>query len=323
MRRRPAYTLLEVLLAMTIAVLLLAAVYTAVGYQLRQAQAGRELIEQAALARGVFNRITIDVAATATLCDPARFRNQQNQQNQQNSASASGGSSGSGSGQGGSANGGTNPSTTPGSTGNTSGGASTSNQSNSTTTTTTQNNGIILPLGVMGDASSLHLWTSKMPGEAWPDGQNNQGALVGDVRRISYWLDTEAAGGLCRYEIKVVTTQDATSTNLPTGDSAAYLLAPEVHSVEFSYYDGTNWQDSWDSTTLGADGVTPIGSPRAIAVKIGFRPAGGKSAGGKAPELKYYRHVIPIATANGTTAQTTGQNGTTGGQTGTTSTTGK
>ena len=48
-RRRPGYTLLEILLALTIAVMLLAAVYTFVGYQLKQAQAGRELIEQTTL----------------------------------------------------------------------------------------------------------------------------------------------------------------------------------------------------------------------------------------------------------------------------------
>jgi type II secretory pathway pseudopilin PulG len=322
MRRRPAYTLLEVLLAMAISVLLIAALYTAVGYQLRQAQAGRDLVEQTTLARGVFNRITTDVAATAALCDPARFRTQQAKQN---SASASGSGSGSGSGQSGS-NGGAS-STTPGSSGGTSGGTGSStnnstsnNSSSSSTTTTTQTSGIVLPLGVMGDSSTLHLWTSKMPSEVWPADQNNQGALAGDVRRISYWIDSESAGGLCRYEYKVVTTQDATNITLPSGELAAYLIAPEAKSVEFTYFDGTNWQESWDSTTLGADGITPIGSPRAIAIKIGFLPTGVKASGKGTPDLKYYRHVIPITTANGNTAQTTGQPGTTSGQSGTSGT---
>src|SRR5262245_29402195 len=75
-KRRPGYTLLEVLLAMAIAVMLLGAVYTVIGYQLRQAQAGRDLIEQTTLARAILSKIDADVRVALTLGDPARFRRQ-------------------------------------------------------------------------------------------------------------------------------------------------------------------------------------------------------------------------------------------------------
>jgi type II secretory pathway pseudopilin PulG len=75
MRSRSAYTLLEVLLSMAIAIMLLGALYTSVGYQLRQAQTGRDLIGQAALARNVLGRMGREVSAAANLTDPGRFRN--------------------------------------------------------------------------------------------------------------------------------------------------------------------------------------------------------------------------------------------------------
>jgi hypothetical protein len=135
--------------------------------------------------------------------------------------------------------------------------------------------------------------------------------LVGDLRRISYWVDTSDKGGLCRAEYKVISSQDALAQDpstgfpaLPSGDIQQYLLASEVRSVEFSYFDGTNWNDTWDSTTPGTDTMpngtvvgTPIGSPRAVSIKIGVATPGA----GNQARLKYYRHVVALTPANGTT----------------------
>src|SRR5437763_17094066 len=72
--RRGGYTLLEVLLALSIAVLLLGALYVALSVQVRHAQAGRDVIEEATLARNLLTRIGNDVSAAVNLADPARFR---------------------------------------------------------------------------------------------------------------------------------------------------------------------------------------------------------------------------------------------------------
>src|SRR3954451_11710073 len=76
-RKSSAYTLLEILLALAIAVVLLTAVYGAIGYQLRQAQAGRDAVGEAAVSRSILARVEGDVVCSLALCYPARYRNLQ------------------------------------------------------------------------------------------------------------------------------------------------------------------------------------------------------------------------------------------------------
>ncbi|HEY1377424.1 MAG TPA: type II secretion system protein GspJ [Gemmataceae bacterium] len=64
--RRPAYTLLEVLLASAIAVLLMAALYVGMEVQLRHVQAGRELVNESSVVRNLLARINADVAGCLT-----------------------------------------------------------------------------------------------------------------------------------------------------------------------------------------------------------------------------------------------------------------
>src|ERR1700723_751075 len=72
--RRSGYTLVEVLLALMIAVLLLGALYVAVDLQLRSAQQGRDTVEQSTIVRAAFSRFDSDAACVVSLPDPARFR---------------------------------------------------------------------------------------------------------------------------------------------------------------------------------------------------------------------------------------------------------
>jgi hypothetical protein len=85
-----------------------------------------------------------------------------------------------------------------------------------------------------------------------------------------------------------------------------------VQSLQLSYFDGTNWNDTWDSTqpsTLpNSDGVTPQGAPVAIAIVIGVQTdnpdqqnSSSTSSLGGGNGLKMYRRVIAIPTANGVT----------------------
>jgi type II secretory pathway pseudopilin PulG len=313
-RKRPAYTLLEIILALAIAILLLAALYSAVGFQLRQAQTGRDVTSQTTLSRSIVARIESDVASSLALADPARFRNQStNAQAQQAQQSAQGTSGQAASGQGtsgtassakgssGTAAGGSNSSGAGGT--NNSGMLPTAQPADATDDSngmTGDNGPVVLPCGVMGDSTSLTLFVSKVPGELYGT-RGGDGQLVSDLRKIHYWL-ADGGQGLCRQEIRVATTADALSLDPPSGDVNNYLLAPEVKSIAFRYFDGTSqtWMDSWDSTTLGDDTVTPIGAPRAIEVRVGVLPPGGKDG----DELKYYRHTIAILTSNGTTQAT-------------------
>jgi len=318
---RKGYTLLEVLLAMAISVLLLGAVYVAMNNQLHLAQAGREVVEQATLARALLARMQNDIASSANLCDPARYRIQNSTNSSSGSTTNAGGTSPTGTSGGTSstpsASGGAGASAMSGgsSAGSTSSNGSGTNSTSSTSssTSTAGNNVVTLPLGVQGDANTMNLFVSKVPREVWGT-QDGDTPIVSDLRRISYWLagsgDTQ---GLARQEIKVATSQDA--ANLPPGidNETSYIIADEVRSVSFSYFDGTSWNDSWDSTQLGADGITPIGPPRAIAITIGIpRPGTGPTGGSSEKALKTYRHVVAILSANGTTTNNpTGGAGTT------------
>ena len=163
---------------------------------------------------------------------------------------------------------------------------------------------------MQGDSETLHLYVSRVPRELYLNINIDAPPVVSDLRRVSYWLPggQDSPTGLARQEVLLVTSDDALQ-NLPPGIDieSSYVIAEEVRSLIFQYFDGTNWQDTWDSTVPGADGVTPIGSPRAIAVTVGVARPGANG------NVKIYRHVIAITSANGTTQQTQAQSNTGGG----------
>jgi hypothetical protein len=297
---RPAFTLLEMVLAASITVLLLAALYVAIDIQLRHAATARELVEQSTLARTLVNRIANDIEPSINIGDPSRF---------QAGGGSSGGSGGGGSGGTGGtgaastgaaapATGGATSTTGGTGTGTTTGGAA-------TTTGSTPTNGPPI-LMLQGTTDTLTLWLSKVPYN--PNGTNNPNdpnslsnpnAPPGnaDTRRIDYWLAGGGGLGLARQEQTNLTDDDVLPGNMPPDVDAGskFIIAPEVRSLQFQYFDGASWQDSWDGTQPGSDGVTPLGPPAAVAVTIGLAtPNGG--------EPKSYRHVIAIQTANGSTA---------------------
>jgi hypothetical protein len=148
-------------------------------------------------------------------------------------------------------------------------------------------------LGVQGTPTTLTLYVSKLPSEL----DNSRAEIVSDLRLISYWLATDGTRplGLARQEFKRVTSDEANgAVALPVK-----LLAEEVQSLEFRYFDGQTWTDSWDGTEAGLDGATPTGPPALIEITLGIVvPSVDNHSRGQA-SLKYYRHVVSIATADG------------------------
>src|SRR5437773_10372929 len=70
--RRPAYTLLEVMVASAVGVLLMGALYMAISVQLRHAQIGREVVEQSLLARTLLRQIDRDIRSSLGPAAPSR-----------------------------------------------------------------------------------------------------------------------------------------------------------------------------------------------------------------------------------------------------------
>jgi prepilin-type N-terminal cleavage/methylation domain-containing protein len=304
--RRAGYTLLEIILALSIAALLLAGLYYALYIQTNNTYSGRKLVERTALARAIVSRMQNDILASLGPVDT------QLNANPYGNASMSGSSSGTGSTGSGSTSG------MSGSSSNSSGsgGSSGSSSSGSASQTTPQ----MFNLGMQGTSTQLSVYTSRVPREALQalnpnnaaaSGANNGGANggtaqptqgVSDLRRITFWLSSTSPGGLARQETLAVTSPSDIG-NLPPGisDEGSYIIHPEVVSVQFQYYDGTNWQDSWDGTQPGSDGQTPQGPPVAVAITLTLTEPGSRGAqqGGQARTYQYY-HVVGIPTANGT-----------------------
>lgn len=320
--RRGGYTLLEVLLAMAIAVLLLAGLYTAMSVQLHHAEAGRDVVTQATLARALLSRIRQDIAGATNMPDASRYR----LQGAQGGGSGQSGMSGAAGGTGTTGGAGTTGATGASGAGGTSGSGGTSSAGGTTTGSATP--GLLTAAdgsmvnwvyGIQGDSANLNLFVSKLPRELMSlsiltNGTQDDGSPalpVGDLRRVSYWM-ADGNNGLARQEVKVETAQDiaALAPNVVDDGTGTSNIkyTPEVRSINFSYFDGTNWNDTWDSTTLGADGITPVGPPRAVAVTIEVVQPGANGT----ERLKSYRHVVFIASANGTTVMQQ-PTGTTGG----------
>jgi hypothetical protein len=288
MRIRPgrtAFTLLEVLLAAAIGVLLMAGLYTALNLALSHAQAGRDKVEQSTIARSLFRRINSDVQTELAAYRP--------------SPSASGGGMGGGGG-GGAAAGNTGAAGGSGQSGGATGASQSSGSGSSSSNSNVTGLGGTFQFnqGMQGDNGTLVLYVSRVPTELDPSWNGDDVPIVSDLRRITYWL---SSGGLSRQEIKVATSDDDAVRGLPTDlpDDPSLVIAPEVQSVTFQYFDGTNWQDSWDGTqTPSSGGNYPQGPPVAIAITIDLAIPGSSAESGDA-KRKTYRHVIAIPTANG------------------------
>ena len=301
--RRRGYTLLEILVASAIAVLLMAALYVTVELQLRHAQAGREVIEQSTLVRALMSRVSGDINSCIGPAMPASTSSTSSQ-----AAGTTAGAATSGTGTTGST-GSTSPSGGASGSG-TSGSGSSSGSTSSTPSSSSSvvvNNSVHVNL-IQGDAGQLTLTVSQWPRELnlSPDAAADVQPIVSDLRRITYWLagGEGNALGLARQEMKLVTSDDA-STLIPPNipDEAAHVIAEEVKSLTFSYFDGSQWQDTWDSTQPGADGATPKGPPLAVAIVIGIPAPGAQRTNNG--NLKQYRHVVAIPSANGATQPNT------------------
>jgi hypothetical protein len=297
-------------MATTIAVLLLGALYVAVNMQLQSAQMSRDTIQGSTLERALMARMDADAAQVIGLSDPARYRFQAGLDTTESSATATPGSTTPA------------PSPTPSATNMTPVAVGATGLSSAVTSSSSDGSGVsnvVLPLGVMGDSRTLHLYISNLPREIFSSGASLAATGAGDVpppvsdiRRVSYWIvgGSDSPGGMARQEVSLATSDDALQ-NLPPGidDETSFIIADEVRDLNFQYWDGTQWQDSWDSTTLGPDGVTPIGSPLAVAVTVQIALPHSGPPQGEEP-LRTFRHILAIPSANGMTLQTAATSGT-------------
>ncbi|MDB5307515.1 MAG: hypothetical protein JWO38_1717 [Gemmataceae bacterium] len=286
--RRPGFTLLEVLLAALIAVLLLAGLYFAMDVTVRQTQEGRDALEVDNASRGVFHRMTIDLSGALAPLPPK-----------------SGGNAATGTLGGTSVSVSTSTSVTV-SAGTTSTAISSATSSSasvgtSTSSATQPQADIGFQAGVIGTDTQLTIFVSRLPHALADAGVLLQptDATVqtpSDQYRVTYWKGQN--GQLCRQERPWVTADGIRDTYDPDlSNEAGDTLAEEITDVQFKYFDGSDWVDSWDGTTPGPDGVTPQGPPRAVKVTLTFSIPSSRP--GTPPITQTAIQVIPVRAAPG------------------------
>ena len=281
-RARPGFTLLEMVLALLIGVILMYSLYSVLNQQVQQAQQGRLLVNEATLARSLLTRMASDILCTLGAANPT--------------PTASGGTGGTGAGS---------ASSTTSSSAAASGGATTMSAGSDST--------IVFNNGVYGTNNLLVLTVSRVPrdlnltqaqGSSIASADPTQQSTVSDLARISYWMvnggqdSLSQSAGLARQELKQATSNDLASIP-PDVDPSTYTLTPEVKDIQFQYFDGVSWNDTWDGTTLGGPtGEIPIGPPAAIKITLTFFRRGIDNTDLQDSSLPQYQHVVAIPAGN-------------------------
>ncbi|MGE5192523.1 MAG: prepilin-type N-terminal cleavage/methylation domain-containing protein [Deltaproteobacteria bacterium] len=326
---RHGFTLLEVLVALSLSLLLIAAVYSGLNLYWRYSAAGQADVEQSQLARALLRRIELDVRSVMYRPPPAAASTQSSTSSGGTSSGASG-NSGSNSSGGGNNSGSTGSNTggargatvsrsapnspggnaaaggTGGSSSSGTSGASNSGQSTDTEATTPDDAYGTSTTGLFGNATTLLMHVSKPGNEQMAlrlAMTGNQQTRISDLATVAYFVSGTATGtlqnfasgpGLARLEgDRLALSMADQQSNTTTMAGHTEILAPEVTALRFMYFDGFRWRNDWDSKVLG-------GLPRAIEVEIALQPPAGNARQGlqrasSAPSV--YRLVIAVPLA--------------------------
>jgi prepilin-type N-terminal cleavage/methylation domain-containing protein len=273
LRPHSGFTLLEVILALGLTAIVISLVGTAVNSTLRTIDSGRRRTEREQLARAIMHRIADDLRAVVRY-EPF------DDSGLNSDIGGVGGSTGG------------NDSSNTSSDSNQTGG-NTSGQNNNGTGTQTSNSQssqdeesteptLTVPIaGIYGFQNEVRIDITRIPRldeYLYADGVNTP-LPRGDVRTVTYFLGGSANGlatttlsasattasttasGLARMEIDRATALWQTQSASAAGSQNVVVLAPEVASLEFRYFDGSQWLTEWDTTTQG-------GVPRAVEISI-------------------------------------------------------
>ena len=332
--RRAAYTMLELMIAVGLTSLLMIALFAALQQYFSLQLDSNEEITRQQIARALLRQMTRDIQSVVfvkKLANDEKSGTSTSVSGGGSSASGSGssGSSTLGSSSGGSSSGGSSSgSGTSGGTGSSSTSMGSSSSSSDQldgnsygqssidpeTVMTTYTNGLV------GTATDLQLFVSRPEKSlAYVASQDltSTSQRTSDLMIIRYLMAQSGGGGLASAiaEKETVGTQSGPvgiaklegdlfglSTAVETSEespqlAASKLLAKEVSGLQFRYYDGLGWQETWDSNALNE-------LPKAIEITLTLR---NQEAAGDAfsddvadpyalPETTH-RMVVPIPVA--------------------------
>ena len=285
-RLRSGFTLMEVLLAMAIAAIVLAAITMAIDFHLRVVDRGRRDVEEAQLARALLRRIADDLRS-AVAYEPLDVEGLLTGASGASATAAAGDALGAGAGDdSGAAAGGSNndsddangdDSSSTGQNGQSGQPGTSDSGTESQTDDLAQSVVMSTTPGLYGNRYELQVDVSRLPRleqyemlmEASVDGPPPD--LVSDVKTVAYYVldgQTGEGAGLVRRELdRAATAWANTNGGLMELERYQQMLAPEVISLEFQYFDGLDWFEEWDS-------AIHQGLPLAVEIALALAPAG-------------------------------------------------
>ena len=259
--RRSGFTLLEVLLAISISMIILGALVYMIDFQLRSVDVSRRRVEEAQLARALLQRMAEDIRA-AVRYSPLDFEalpasaGNIDAEGLADAASAGGFPGAPGGG---------------GAAGDAAAAADSAADSSSLPSEVPQSiPGLFAGIDHRG-LNSLQVDVSRLPRldefqqlvAVGPDGRTID--HISDVKTISYYIHP-TVGGLVRRMRSRASEQYALQMGFidDTGDEA-FVIAPEVVELTYRFFDGTSWYYDWNSDDRG-------GLPMAVEITLAFAP---------------------------------------------------
>jgi len=237
------FTLLEVLLALALTAVVLYMVTMAIGLHLRMLDTGRTEVEEATLARALLEQIAEDIRG-AVRYDPIELEPTY-----------------SGSGPGAGSTELLDPDAEPEDDyGTEEEGEPTEDLAESTAPTSVP--------GIVGNSSQIQIDVARLPrtdqflAAIGADDETAAADHQSDVKTVAYYVVTpgksadagglETRSGLIRRELdRAVTSYAAQRGGLLNVELSLEPVAPEVKAIEFRYFDGTAWLDTWDTEAQG------------------------------------------------------------------------
>ncbi len=327
------FTLLEVLLALSLSVVLLTAVYGAFDLYLRLASSSNDDIEQAQVARALLRKMAIDIRSVvnrppSTASSVGGTKGSSGSQGAGGGGTAGSGSSG-GSGKSSSASSGSKGSSSKGSGASSgSSGSKSSSASSGSSDANALEPAVVDPsagfsaamTGLIGDSETLVLHVVRgfrqRTGAIDPEAEQVVGVNSGQERSISYFLADSGATGLAGYvgdahkddgstgDIHGLARLEGNRLLIHLSDEAADLetlakqtdlLAKEVVGLQFRYFDGVDWFDAWDPALNS-------GLPQAVEITLKLKSAqtGLRSASSSRdaePITKFYTLSVAVPSA--------------------------
>jgi len=104
----------------------------------------------------------------------------------------------------------------------------------------------------------------------------------GDIQRVTYELKRPTDLAATGQDLVRTVTRNVLSASTP--DVTDQLMISGVASVKFSGYDGTQWQDAWDTTS-----ATSVNTNLPVAVRVQIQMAGNNNLNADPIQI-----VVPI-----------------------------